>query len=314
MFRAGVFLVVAGLALSLPSFAQVRTWVSPEGVDTNPCTLQQPCRNFAAGMAAVASGGEVVALSSAGYGPVVINRSVTIVSPEGVQAAIAPTTGTAIGVAGADGDRVVLRHLYLNSQGGSIGIGFVSGAALYVENCTIANFTTDGISFAPATTGADLLVNDTTVRQNTGAGIFIDGNDPVVSIDQVRAQRNGTGLFISSAPATIRRSEFSGSLVNGLVSVQGSVVVIEDSVATANAGVGFLGSDLTSVMTLTRCAATSNGVGIRSSHNLVFVSDSTISANGVGVEEAMGGHVRSRENNTLQANTVNGSPHTYTAD
>jgi hypothetical protein len=116
------FAVLFFLFSASPGFGQVRTWVSPAGVDTNPCTREQPCRNFGAAITVVAAGGEVVALESAGYGPVTITKSVTIVAPAGVHAAIAPTSGAAITVSAADSDHVVLRNLYLNSQGGTLAL------------------------------------------------------------------------------------------------------------------------------------------------------------------------------------------------
>jgi hypothetical protein len=115
-----VFLAAVLFCFASVGFGQVRTWVSPAGVDTNPCTREQPCRNFAAAITAVAAGGEVVALDSAGYGPVTITKSVTIVAPVGVHAAIAPSSGNAITVSATATDQIVLRNLYLNSQGGGL--------------------------------------------------------------------------------------------------------------------------------------------------------------------------------------------------
>src|SRR5688572_6672741 len=64
-----------------------RTFVSTTGSDANPCTNTQPCRNFAAAIAKTNAGGEVVALSSGGYGPFTIDKSVTV-SAVGVYAGI----------------------------------------------------------------------------------------------------------------------------------------------------------------------------------------------------------------------------------
>lgn len=317
MSRTGVFVVVA--CLGFPAFAQVRTWVSPNGLDTNPCSLQEPCRNFAAAITAVDSGGEVVALSSGGYGPVVVSSSVALISPEGVHAAIAPTSNTAIAIAAADSDRVVLRHIYLNSQGGAVGIGFVSGGALYVENCTVANFTNDGISFAPLT-GGQLYVNDTTIRQNGAVGLFIDGGtdpaDLLVSADQVRMQGNATGLFADSASVTIRRSEFTGNSVNGVTTSNAAVVVIEDSVSAGNGSHGIITSGAGSMTTLSRCAVSNNGVGVRSiDSGVALVSDCSITLNDQGLESVTGGLVRTRVNNTFQANISPGNfNNTYPAN
>jgi len=96
-----------------------RSAVSLDGLDTNNCTVPAPCRTFAVAIAATAANGEIIVLKSGGYGPFLIDRAVSIISPQGIHTAIAPTTGAAITVqAGAD-DRVVVRGLYLNSQGGT---------------------------------------------------------------------------------------------------------------------------------------------------------------------------------------------------
>src|SRR5687768_1796839 len=97
--------------------APVRTFVSVNGVDNAQCLRTNPCRTFNAAVAAVADEGEVVALDTGGYGPMIINKSVTVHVASGVVAAIAPTTTNAIEV-NAPGETVVLRNLYLNSQGG----------------------------------------------------------------------------------------------------------------------------------------------------------------------------------------------------
>jgi parallel beta helix pectate lyase-like protein len=62
-------------------------------------------------------------------------------------------------------------------------------------------------------------------------------------------------------------------------------------------------------MTMTRCVATSNGnAGVRAyTSATIYVSDSTITANGAGILPASGGVVTSRGNNTLQGNTANGT-------
>jgi len=301
------FATVFFLLSASAGFGQVRTWVSPTGLDTNPCTREQPCRNFAAAITAVAAGGEVVALESAGYGPVTITKSVTIVAPAGVHAAIAPSSGAAITVSAADSDHVVLRNLYLNSQGGDTGIDANTVAALYVEGCVISGFSIVAVRFDPTTSGARLYVSDSAVRRSGEVGIYVLGTGIRATIDSLRLHQNINGVYVVSAEATIRDSVAGGG-GTGFQAGPGSKVMIENSVSASNESYGFNAFN-GGVMTMTRCAATSNsGYGIIASGSAtIYVSDSTIAANGTGVAEVSFGIVTSRGNNTLQANTTNGT-------
>src|SRR5688572_16260744 len=124
-----------------------RTFVSTTGLDTNPCTNAQPCRNFAAAIAKTTPGGDVIALTSGGYGPVSIGMSVSIIGAPGVHAAItAAVSGSAIDVVAGTSDTVVLRNLYLNGLGGGLaGIYYASGYTLHLEKITAVGFPGAGV-------------------------------------------------------------------------------------------------------------------------------------------------------------------------
>src|SRR5262245_53763163 len=83
-------LLVAAAASAAPP---QRTFVASYGNDAWPCSLGQPCRGFQAAINAVAPGGEVVALDSAGYGAMEIHKSASIIVPSGVHAGLSPTVG-----------------------------------------------------------------------------------------------------------------------------------------------------------------------------------------------------------------------------
>src|SRR5215472_14132910 len=89
----------AVLAASAPVAATTaqRTFVASYGSDAHPCSIGQPCRSFGAAITNTSVAGEIVVLDSAGYGPVTIGKSVSIIAPQGVHAGIA-VTGSAIGV------------------------------------------------------------------------------------------------------------------------------------------------------------------------------------------------------------------------
>src|SRR6266571_3304227 len=90
-----------------------RSAVSLTGNDAASCTVPDPCRTFDVAISKTNAGGEVIVLSSAGYGPFTVTKSVSIISPPAYHAAIAPTSGDAISVI-VDSALVVLRGLVLN--------------------------------------------------------------------------------------------------------------------------------------------------------------------------------------------------------
>lgn len=198
-------LLIAGLVLlsSVSAHAQSqRTFVSTGGVDNPNCFLSTPCRTFTAAIAAVGSGGEVVTLDSGGYGAVTIGKSVTVLAPAGVYAAIAASSGNAITVTVGSSDTVILRNLQLYGQGGDIGISFTTGGELFVERCVVHGFAGTGISALAF--GTSVFVNDSVVRNN--------GTYP-----------QGQGLHVSSASASVDGSVFTGNVL-GVHAGNGSTV------------------------------------------------------------------------------------------
>lgn len=105
MTFAAAWLVIAS---PLAGATVQRTFVASTGLDTNPCSLSQPCRSFNHAMSQTSDNGEVVVLDSAGYGPATITTSVSIIAPPGVYAGVSVCVGTGITL-NASGIRVLLR-------------------------------------------------------------------------------------------------------------------------------------------------------------------------------------------------------------
>src|SRR6266851_5526179 len=127
---------------SVPAQARARVFVASYGSDGNPCTFLAPCKTFQIAVNTVDAGGEVTAIDSAGFGPIIITKAVTISSPAGVEAGIVPPAGgDAIDISAGASDTVVLRGLTLNGSGIALnGIVFNSGASLTVTDCVVQNF------------------------------------------------------------------------------------------------------------------------------------------------------------------------------
>jgi hypothetical protein len=259
---------------------QQRTFVSGTGSDANPCTRTAPCRNFQRAIDETLTGGEVIVLDSAGYGPVTITRGIQLISPAGVYAGITAFSGAAINVNVPAGEKVVLRGLTLNGLGANYGIYVSSVGRLYVQQLVIKNFTLTGLYMrSDGASDARFVVEDTVLHDNEygiwcefGAGI------PRGTIDGVRLEHGFAGV----------------------ISYDMCRLSVRDSVATGNT-YGFL-SNLGGSMNVEHSEATHNGTGIVSGATM-RVSETLISENEVGVS----GSVTSFGNNSLGGNTTNGA-------
>src|SRR5438094_6903535 len=101
--------VLGSILFSSFAFGQNnRSAVSLTGNDSATCTVPDPCRTFDVAISHTNAGGEVIVLSSAGYGPFTVTKSVSIISPPAYHAAIAPTSGDAITISVSNAT-VVLR-------------------------------------------------------------------------------------------------------------------------------------------------------------------------------------------------------------
>ena len=164
-------LAVIAATFAAPAEAQpTRTWVAAMGTDAGTCPRGAPCKTFAFAHSVVAAGGEISVLDPGGYGTVIINKSVSIVSDGGSgEAGVATFFGNGITINAGPSDVVILRGLVidgLNSATG--GVQFTTGGALHIQNSLIKNVrgaSGVGINFTPSG-AADLMVTDTTVINN----------------------------------------------------------------------------------------------------------------------------------------------------
>jgi parallel beta helix pectate lyase-like protein len=198
--------------------AQQRTFVSATGSDVNPCTRISPCRNFAAALTAVIANGEIVVLDSAGYGPVTINKSVSVISPLGVYAGITAAPGGNGITVNAPGGLVEVRGITIRGLGtGSDGIKLDAAQALHVEHCVISGFTGRGVNTMTAS-GSNLYINDCSFRDEDSAVLALASSGILkVAIDNSRAENTGNAAFYASdnSRVTVKNSVAAGSGVAG---------------------------------------------------------------------------------------------------
>jgi Right handed beta helix region len=222
-----------------------RTFVRSDGLDSNPCSITSPCRSFTTAVAATAAGGEVVVLDSAGYGPVTLTQSVSIIAPTGVYAGIsvpAAQSGVTINNASAV---VVLRGLTINGQGGDHGIYILAATRVHVESGVVSRMTSNGLMLYAGLGMTELFVKDSIFRDNANYGLYIY-KDSNVTLDHVRVERSGfNGIGVdgsASATLTIANSVIAANQGHGLLLRSGSSEVsnvsVDNSELTANVGSG----------------------------------------------------------------------------
>jgi parallel beta-helix repeat protein len=258
-------IVAVGLALAgaptAPANAQnARSFVSGQGSDSNNCTLAAPCRTFQAAFNMTNAGGEILTLNPAGYGPVTINKSVSIVSSLGVGGVNMLAAGDAITINAGPNDIVSLRGLNIDGLGiAATGIVFNSGLRLEIIDSVVRNFTLTGIFIQPTNAGMTLLISNTRVLDNpNSAGIDITprtgGQIATATIDGVTVENNNYGIYMDASAtntlvhATITNSVVSSNLNTGLAVVrasgsQGAQANVKDTTLSANpTGISVSGS------------------------------------------------------------------------
>jgi len=114
------------------STAAQRHFVSASGTSNLSCSITQPCRQFSDALAVVDPGGEVIVLTSGGYGTRAITQSVSIIAAPGVYAGITVFAGTGVSIA-SSGVQVALRGLTINGQGGFVGVSMLQTGQLVME-------------------------------------------------------------------------------------------------------------------------------------------------------------------------------------
>jgi hypothetical protein len=216
-------LVVAAFA-GMPAHAQ-RVFVSGTGLDTNPCTVSQPCRTFQQAYNTVAANGEIDVLDPAGYGPLTITHGISIQAHGfgGItQTANCPTCA-AITVSVTTSDPVSLNGLLLDGAGtGFSGILINSGTSVQILNSIDRHFDF-GILDQPSAINSHLLIEDT-IASDAVNGITIqpNGGSARATLNRITANNNHFGVVVTGVHnTTIANSVLSNNSNTGLFNTSG---------------------------------------------------------------------------------------------
>lgn len=289
--RRSVFIAVF-LATAVTAEAQFsRTAVSVNGNDANPCTVASPCRSFSRAISQTIAGGEVIAVDSGGYGPFSVNAAVAVLAAPGVTASMSVQSGNGVFVNAAANDRVFLRNLQIRGVGGATGIQYVSGGQLIVEGVTIVGMTSQGIDVS-GTSDLRLQLRDSLIVDS----VFNVMLETTTGIADALIERT-----VSSGGSNAYRADSNSRLVlRDSAAVHGTYgVMVNCGTGTCNAVIEnsvIHGQSLTGIRT-----------GGLSGTASARVSNSTITANGLGVGPVSPSTLLTRSNNTFGMNGSDGS-------
>ena len=309
--------LAGGVATDAAALAQ-RTFVASTGSDSAACSLAFPCRSFGTAIAQTLLGGEVIVLDSAGYGPAVISQPVSIIAPPGVYGGITVFSGIGLAVSPGSGN-VTLRGLTINSIGGTVGISFTTGAALYVDQVIVTNFPTAGLAASVGSSSRVFVTNSQFNDNGTGASFTASAGTLTVSIDNTLFARNTTGASFGDGTAgSVHGSTMSGGTTGISVapptSAQTATIEVRDCTIADNSGVGVNATqtgaasplNLVSVVS-SQVSGNATGVLVTGANSSAYVSDSTITRNGTGVNPASSGTIVSGGDNRLVNNVADGA-------
>jgi hypothetical protein len=274
-FAVSCFVLLALSASGACAAGLFRAYLSVNGKDVNPCTVQQPCRLLPAALAAIEDGGEVWMLDSANYntGTVIVAKSVTILAvPGALGSLVAPLDADGLAIDGPV--NVTLRNLIVRDLSGrgttTTAIHMLSGLNLRIENCevygprngikiessgtaaTIVNTTTHETIIAVAAHGASSVSIDGLSVDNSsvavaafdGARVTISNSSltPITTAIQASAATPGAQTVVNVARSTIAstRSLSEGFLVSA-ASGAGVEVFVRSSTIHADTGFVFAG-------------------------------------------------------------------------
>lgn len=272
-------LALALLAMSAvsPALAQsAKIFVASTGNDSNDGGRTTPKRSFQAAHDAVATGGEVVALDTAGYGTLTITKSVGIVVPPGVNGFITVTTPGAVDVtinAGAN-DRIQLSGLIIEgAASGTGGVAFNSGGSLTIADCSIRGHETNGVVIKTNAT-SDFFISNSVMSENGGNGLLVQPTGLSVTTGTVQrsilknnvsngiqvdgTQASGGSLRVAVHETTMSRNR-DGLFAKSITNRTAPRVIVESSVSSFNNINGFEVDGENTVVTIGRSSIVGNG-------------------------------------------------------
>ncbi|BDI32630.1 outer membrane protein B [Capsulimonas corticalis] len=266
-------LAVVGVALAFATTAHAqatRTWVSGVGDDVNPGSRTAPCKTIAGAISKTAAGGEIDALDPGGFGTITITKALTLDGGAGQVASILASGVSGITINAGPSDVVTIRNFRINGivgtlSPGTIGIRFLAGKQLIIENCNVFGFSGAGVDVT--TTLPSQVVIKHSSFTNTPVGVRENSASVASSmtLSDVLIQGAVTGVDTFSGMTQLLGCTVTQSDSFGLHAEGGTISVVKSLIA--NAGVA---------------AQAENGSTIRLSDNDIFDNGVCFAYNGTG--------------------------------
>ena len=286
------------VALALPSVASgqaTRTWVSGVGDDVNPCSRTAPCKTFAGAISKTAPGGIINAMDDGGFGAVTITKSITIDGGHHTASLLASGGINAINVniAGGNG-KVVLRNLDLAGNGTTLGLNGVritQAKNVKIVNSNISQFSRNGVALESSTNPSIVLIKDTQIHDNGGAGALVASQPGV------------------PAKITFRRADIDDNTCGAVAaSFQSLNHIYTSDCGTTNTTAGsFATLDITDSSFSDN---TNRAVQVRGSQATARLSNNRITGSNTALQALDSASIVSWQNNTIGGNGSNIGPGT----
>ena len=246
-----------------------KIFVASFGNDANDGSRNAPKRNFQPAHDAVAAGGQIVVLDTAGYGALSITKSLAITVPPGVSGFVTIANGTnGINISAGSTDTVSLQGLIVEGGSSSPANGINAGSVgtLEIVDCLVRRFN-NGVNFTP-TNNAALRMDNTTCRECGNVGLLAGpfGSFAVRAlITDCRFLSNVLGVNVS------------GIFASGTNS---SNVTLADCALTDNSWIGLASDGATSTVRVDRCRIVGNFNGLANNGGaLLSLGNNTLTGN-----------------------------------
>jgi hypothetical protein len=247
MSKTAVLLALAVTALaSMSAHAQgvPRVFVSGLGLDSNPCTVNQPCRTFQQAYNTVAANGEIEVLDPAGYGALTITHGISLQGHgwASISSQASCPTCAAITVNVATSDPVTLSGVILDGLGtGGVGILIQSGPSVQILNSVVRRFS-DGISDSSVT--GTLFIEDTVSSESSNNAIVVSARNNgsiKATLNRIAAINSAVGVSNLNSVVTVANSAISNNSIGGIFISGGTTSLAKTVISGNGTGVYMLG-------------------------------------------------------------------------